>query len=177
MFGVVYHHTDISKSIEEILNNRTLFGIHAPYTHLPILRECKTFYYSGNILNKQLAISRDPHVIPSAVEALPNTWGLIQKSISIISNPIKQIGRAYITILDPGMKAYKHVDTDKSGYFQIVDRYQLYLATNEKVDMDELNKGFCSRPGDLVEFNSDSPHYFHNDGDTPFIVVVFDVFR
>lgn len=179
MFGFIYNHSDISASLNEIYNNLNLFKGHAPYGYVPRLRECKTFYYSGSILNQHLTRTRDASIIPSSIESLPNTWDLIQKSNEIISspNPKKQLGRSYITILDPGKKAYEHVDTDGSKYFDLTNRYQIYLSTNDDVAMDKMNKGFNAKSGDLVRFDPHNSHYFHNNGNTPLIIVVFDLFH
>jgi hypothetical protein len=171
-----------NNSLNELLANDQLFKSHyrlgsRPYYTGP-LRECRTCYIAvDDSLRDKLKLIQDPILFFQLDSNLKETEKFIN-SIKRYIDPTssKTLGRAYITMLPPGKKIYKHDDNDESSpYWNKIDRYQFYYTGSTDVVQTIGNINFPALPGYLYLFDHKKEHEYENNSNENLILLVFDL--
>lgn len=148
---------------DESWRNRMPFSPH---------RETDTITLRGPATFRPRAIMESIEVIDHAMMALAPirsaVWG-------IASLAQKAPARALLCQLRAGGKVTSHVDSGK--YADLTDRYHVAIQTNEAAWLQVDDEKQCLRPGDVWFFEKHKPHRAGNDGDTPRIHLIVDVWR
>lgn len=117
----------------------------------------------------------------------------IMESLDIIDRPLMEMqavrsavwavaslagkapARALLCLLRPGGKVTSHVDS--GTYADLTDRYHVAIETNDKAWLQVEDEKQWLWPGDVWFFEKHKPHRAGNDGDTPRIHMIVDVWR
>jgi hypothetical protein len=170
-----------NNSLNELLANLELFKPHyhvgsKQYMTGP-LRECSTFYLTNGFDRLRDKLAQDPILFFHLDVNLTETEKFINFLKSYIDpTKSKTIGRAYITILPPGKKIYKHDDNDEtSRYWNKIDRYQFYYTGSTDVIQMIDSTSFPALPGYLYLFDHKKEHEYKNNSNENLILLVFDL--
>ena len=166
-------------AFDEIITNIHLFEPHDPlninYRHSGALRECVTYYFNGR--GSLSEVTSNQITGYQGTDTLCLTWAAVVEAKNLI-NPLRNIGRAYVTMLSPNGQIYPHADQHgHDGYFDRVDRYQLFFDSNS--DLINLVDGIRYMPAsdELWYLEHDKVHQYTNNGNRPIVFAVFDLFK
>lgn len=105
-------------------------------------------------------------------------------SINLITDLLKTItikynlgimhGRSYVHRLRPGDDVSPHKDVNDWNYFQMIDRYHLYIDIPDGAN---ILMGGPLAPNSILLFRHDLIHSYINNSKSTLTFVVFDIFR
>lgn len=168
----------VQDSVHQLQSNILMFKPHGTKESIKpstiSTRECMSVYFSGysDIIDQY---NENFNIEIENIKILNKTWDLIKLARNNINGtgPKQILGRSYITILDTNKIVYPHIDIGL--YHNNVDRYQIYLMVPPILA--KIENDHTITEGDCLLFSANKLHGYHNNSDTPLIVIVFDLFK